>query len=308
MSRQGANASQSMEIIPKKSGQYKYNGELSYNDEETAILNENLEYGSGARSNFYDEPLTHTNNRPFFLKLCMICWSDRKNKLSRDELYSYNKLREEANTTFDTKCEDYDDLFRELYELLTNETLENIQNERWKDFGFQNSNPRSDIRGGGLLALKHLISFTEKYLARIKFMVVKENDFFLAISSISVSYFLMKYYHLPKFLLLKEDRKDICSRKALKSFCVMLEQDSKTLDKIHSMLLNDLYDTWQEIRRKVPGVTILDFGMAQDTVKRKYKDLTKSRSFTDFEELKEAYLKMKVKLPTQRPSLLGIKK
>lgn len=297
-----------IEAPNSKPGPKRYVEDFAEFDDETAILNETSGIGLNKKNRFYDEPVTHTNNMPFFIKICMVCWSDRKNKLSKDELYRYNKLRELANTTFDAKSEEYDDLFRELFSTLANDTLTEIPNERWKDFGFQNPNPRSDFRGGGLLALKQLMNFAEKYLARIKFMVVKENDFFLAISSISITYFLMKYYHLPQHLVLEQDQKDLCSRKALKSFCAMLEQDSQALDKIHCLLLNDLYDTWQEIRRKVPGVNLLDFGMAQETVKRKYKDLTKGRSFYDFEDLKQAYLKMQVKLPTQRPSMIGFKK
>ena len=38
-----------------------------------------------------------------------------------------------------------------------------LKYEGWKDYGFQNENPRTDFRGSGILGLKQLIYFTSKY-------------------------------------------------------------------------------------------------------------------------------------------------
>jgi len=181
--------------------------------------------------------------------------------------------------------------------------LQEIPNEKWKEFGFQNSNPRSDFRAGGVLALRQLTSFAKNHGKRIKFMISPSNEFFLAISSIYITHFLETYYHVCSQETPLKGRKELCSRIALKSFCRILNRDIEAWDMIHHMLLNDLYDTWQRIRKNVPGVTLLDFGMAQDLIKKKLRKATKNYSFTSFDQLREVYEKTIIPEPTKRPSL-----
>jgi hypothetical protein len=45
--------------------------------------------------------------------------------------------------------------------------MKETKNEEWKFFGFQNANPFSDFRGGGLLSLKHLIFYAQSNTKRI---------------------------------------------------------------------------------------------------------------------------------------------
>jgi len=272
-------------------------------DEETTMLTEGIYTKSRSKQSFFEEPITHVQNQPFLLKIFLACWSDKKNRLTSNELWSFSKLREDANVTFDPHSDDFNNLLRELYTLLTNETLLEVSNEKWKAFGFQNSNPRSDFRAGGLLAILQLISYAKSYNNRVKFMVAAANEFLLAISSINITHFLVKYYHLSNQKQFPKYHKEYCSRNALKTFCRLLDQDSEILEQIHHLLLNDLYDTWQKIRKEVPGVTLLDFGMAQEAVKRKFKNITQNRSYNNFDSLSKAYSAAYVKLPRKRPSL-----
>jgi len=272
-------------------------------DEETTILTEGLYSNSRSKFTFYyEEPHTHIKNKPFLLWIFVGCWNDKKNRLTSDELWSFCQLREDASINFDANSDDFNNLLRELYRLLTNNTITEIFNEKWKDFGFQNSNPRSDFRAGGLLALLQLTSFAKSYNKRIKFMIASANEFLLAISSIYITHFLVNYYHLSNLKLSKKNYKDYCSRTALKSFCKLLEQDSGILNQIHHLLLNDLYDTWQSIRRQVQGITLLDFGMAQEIVKKKFIKITQTRSYSNFDSMSKTYLKTEIKLPRKKPN------
>lgn len=283
--------------------QLDYEYKCIESDEETAILGERVYSSSQSRINFYEEPITHIRNQSFLRRIIFGCWSDKKYRLTRSELWSFCKLREDANVTFDPRCDDFNNLLGELYKLLTNDSLTDISNEKWKVFGFQNTNPRSDFRAGGLLSLLNLISFAKSYNNRIKFMAATSNEFLLAISSINITHFLVKYYHLSNIKQSPKLPHELCSRNALKSFCKILEEDSEVLERIHHMLLNDLYDVWQNIRKNVPGVTLLDFSMAQDVVKRKFKKITQTRSYDDFDSLSQAYLKACISIPGKRPSL-----
>lgn len=46
-------------------------------------------------------------------------------------------------------------ILAELWEILTNSEMdkEDFKNEEWVKYGFQNKNPCSDFRGGGVLSL-----------------------------------------------------------------------------------------------------------------------------------------------------------
>lgn len=271
-------------------------------DEETCILSEGIYTNSRTKLSYCEEPITHVQNQSFLHKIFLGCWNDKKNRLTSNELWNFSKLRDDANITFDPRSDDFNNLLRELYTVLTNDTLSEISSERWKEFGFQNPNPRSDFRAGGLLALLQFLSFAKSYNNRIKFMTASVNEFPLAISSINITHFLVKYFHLSNQRFIKKSSKEYCSRNALKSFCQLLEQDSAILEQIHHLLLNDLYDTWQRIRKEVRGVTLLDFGMAQDIVKRKFIKITKNRSYSNFDNLSKAFSSFTIKLPRKKPS------
>lgn len=63
---------------------------------------------------------------------------------------------------------DHNNTFLELKSLLIpiNQEIkvnqDDIIDNFWKSYGFQNKNPRSDFRGGGFYALKNLLYFTKK--------------------------------------------------------------------------------------------------------------------------------------------------
>lgn len=254
----------------------------------------------------YKQPETHVRNQSFIATCCSSCCGNRfKTDLTYEELISFYKLKELANTTFNVNCTEYDHLFRQLWQAFTEETTPgDIISERWKEFGFQNQNPKSDFRAAGLLSLRQLIRFVSKNRSRTLRMCDPKYDFCFAISSINITYFLMKYYHLANGLTYKKDKNSLCSRIALKNMCQMLEHDEETFDKIHAMLLNDLFEIWIELKKRVKGITLLDFSMATDTVKRRFTRTTSYCFYTDFDHLRRQYNQKEVDFPTQRPSMM----
>lgn len=250
----------------------------------------------------YREPITHIKNKTLMEILFGSCFGDLRTSLTIEELIPFYDLKNDANTYFDNKCKDYDDMFRELYQELTLQTIEEVQNDTWKTFGFQNANPRSDIRGGGLLSLKQLIYFVKSNKSRTTEMAADNSNFLFAVSSINVTYYLITYYHLSNHLIYSKDKKEICSRVALKSFCSLLRVDNNTLNKIHSLLLNDLYNIWKSLKEKLPKLTLLDFNMAVNIMKAKFVKTTKKHMFDDFEAMSRYYLKLETILPEKRKS------
>ena len=78
----------------------------------------------------YREPETHLKNRSFFNKYFGSCFGDIRTVITYDELIQFYKLKQDANTTFDPKSTEYDELFRDIWKALTDEHIEEIQNER----------------------------------------------------------------------------------------------------------------------------------------------------------------------------------
>jgi hypothetical protein len=278
-------------------------GTKTINLEEETLLNR----PSRTKYNIDREPITHLKNRNFFEKFFGSCFGDARLQLTYDELIGYYTLKEWANTFIDGKSTEYDDLFRKLYFNITKQTLGEIVNDNWKNYGFQNANLRTDFRAGCLLSLRHLIYFTANHADRIFAMAEPSNEFLFGICSINVSFFLAKYYHMPDSLVFDKDKKEICSRIAMKSFCQILEEDENVHFKIHSMLLIDLFTIWIQIRNTIKGINILDFGMALETLKKKYVNVTRTELFDDFATLSSGYNASTIELPTRRNSLMNSK-
>ena len=70
---------------------------------------------------------------------------------------------------------------------------------KWTEFGFQSKNPRTDFRGGGLLSLLCLVYFAKEHTDQFQIMkqsYIEKEDFFLAISSINLTSFMMSYLYM----------------------------------------------------------------------------------------------------------------
>ena len=67
------------------------------------------------------------------------------------------------------------------------------------EYGFGGSDPRTDIRGGGLLSILNLVYVARYYpehLEKMRVVSTDSSDFLLAIVSINVSSRLMSYFHM----------------------------------------------------------------------------------------------------------------
>ena len=110
-------------------------------------------------------------------------------------------------------------LIQKLFYSLTNKYLEGkVENSEWQKFGFQGNNPITDIRGGGVMAIKQMIYFSDHNYDLVIEMTQGHSDFYFGVSSIIVSFFIKEFFHLAEYLSYPKDREKICSRKALKNF------------------------------------------------------------------------------------------
>ena len=236
------------------------------------------------------EPLTHLKNKTFTEKYFNSCIDEAKTRLSPEELRNFYTLRFDCNIPFSKENDQHNKMLSSLWFAAFNSPMDSeIPNKRWKEIGFQNIDPRTDFRGGGLTSLKVFTHYAENYPHMVKKMTDPNDDFVLAISSIYVTYYLIKYFHLADFLVYEKDRKDLCSRKALKNFCRFLKKDPEVLYKFHDILLTDLYVVWTDLKKIKQNVTILDFGFCQAEMKAKLQRCMAGVTYKSFEEFQAKY-------------------
>ena len=181
-------------------------------------------------------------------------------------------------------------IWREVFPNEEPPSDQRLSHENWKAMGFQNTSPDSDFRGGGLMALKNLRDFVEnnKNLALEMIRQQEKNEFLLAVSSINASFFLRKYFLMAEPADYKVGKETaVCSKGVFKSFCGFLKEDSEVLDKIHDLLLKDVYFTWKKKKEQDPSMNIMAFnavfGEAQVLFHRKLNKLQK-KGFELFEK------------------------
>eukprot|EP01015_Nassula_variabilis_P013681 TRINITY_DN21269_c0_g1_i1.p1 TRINITY_DN21269_c0_g1~~TRINITY_DN21269_c0_g1_i1.p1 ORF type:complete len:297 (+),score=37.64 TRINITY_DN21269_c0_g1_i1:2-892(+) len=235
-----------------------------------------------------EEPLTHTQNISLIEKCCCMYSRD---ELTYTELKSYQPIRNKSNILFDFESNDHNNKVRELWLLLEGSQLqEDLKSERWKDYGFQNADPRTDFRGGGLLSLDQIFAFCRNNLNMVKEIIEERHQFLFAITSINITFFLMKYFHMPNFLEFHKDKDQFCSRKALKNFCRCLQKNQDSFDILHEILLKDIFATWIEIKKQNPSVTIMEFDTkAIQSVKKKFNTIMNQRQYDKIEQITMFY-------------------
>ena len=104
--------------------------------------------------------------------------------------------------TFDEQNQGHETVLSELWQLVFSEEERSqcqdmMKGECWRTIGFQNVNPRTDFRAGGLFALLNLYYFAR--YSRHAFDRIRAesgDDFFMAISSINLTSRLMSYLHM----------------------------------------------------------------------------------------------------------------
>lgn len=75
----------------------------------------------------------------------------------RDILFALSRIK------LDTSIAEHEILLKSIYKKLTKEPNCRLIGNHWVDIGFQGSDPKTDIRGAGVLGLIHVLFFIETY-------------------------------------------------------------------------------------------------------------------------------------------------
>jgi len=138
---------------------------------------------------------------------------------------------------------------------------------RWKLLGFQNDDPRTDLRTGRL-ALECLVYLAERYpdaaLRMVREAQADGVDYPFAVASINVT------HHLARFLGLACDGESCAApRRVLKRFAKLLVAAAASASggaavvdpfaELHVAAMQRLHMAWSARKAKDPGITVMDF-------------------------------------------------
>jgi len=115
----------------------------------------------------------------------------RWNEFQKIEL---RRLHKSSNSSFEPDESEEDlNLLRFIWKAMSPSRSFERKSERWKSMGWQGVDPKTDVRGGGRLAVEcyeHFVTFytagAEKILREIKSMEVKNNERFYPLSTTAV--------------------------------------------------------------------------------------------------------------------------
>mmetsp|Transcript_45421 Transcript_45421/g.52262 ORF Transcript_45421/g.52262 Transcript_45421/m.52262 type:complete len:208 (+) Transcript_45421:224-847(+) len=102
---------------------------------------------------------------PTCLESCCFCVYKRY-ELNQGQVYVLNEARDECSILFNKEDEAHRFYVIKLWEkVFPGQELDpvTLKSDQWKTIGFQNVDPSTDFRGGGLMAARNLLYFTQNY-------------------------------------------------------------------------------------------------------------------------------------------------
>lgn len=122
-------------------------------------------------------------------------------------LRTFDILQQRCEVQFDDDCSEHMSLLHNLWKSSFPTAPFQLPSERWAEIGFQGRDPRSDLRGCGVVGLRHLCQTLDAHRASIDatFVGIPQSDvsaFPLSIASINCTAMLLSYLQLaPKLAM-----------------------------------------------------------------------------------------------------------
>ena len=129
--------------------------------------------------------------------LCCCCCNNNKYELIKlidlNELESYYDLKELINKKYNPSLKHHENSLKFLFLIsLKTDLTKDLNSEKWKTIGFNNSNPRNDLVNfeGGYFIILFLTYFIKQYEEIFnEILLYQENFFFIKICKLIVFYF-----------------------------------------------------------------------------------------------------------------------
>ena len=172
--------------------------------------------------------------------LCCCC--DSAYDLTIKEYNLFEKLKKETIILYDETNNEHEKSLNELFEhgteLFKNENIN--EDEIWRRLGFQNNNPRTDFRAGGIYSVFFMNYFMRNFNSEV-IEILKLKYFSFAVVCIRITFLVRLFLFLSKKSEIKKqqisNKISGCSRKQLKTFSKLLCNDNIIFLDILSYIL-----------------------------------------------------------------------
>eukprot|EP00193_Tetraselmis_chui_P013815 CAMPEP_0177773060 /NCGR_PEP_ID=MMETSP0491_2-20121128/12613_1 /TAXON_ID=63592 /ORGANISM="Tetraselmis chuii, Strain PLY429" /LENGTH=296 /DNA_ID=CAMNT_0019291029 /DNA_START=113 /DNA_END=1003 /DNA_ORIENTATION=- len=173
-------------------------------------------------------------------------------------------LRKRIAKPFDITCKEHQDGLLHLWKLgYPGEKLTGLKSAQWKEMGWQGSDPSTDFRGAGYLALENLIYFAETYPSTFHDLMRKVNgdrsewEYPFCVAGVNLTFSLIDILdlHAP-------DR--LPNSDAGKQFLLANDEYGIAFQEIYCVGMELLDVAWLEMR-----ASYMDFSAVMKSVKEK---------------------------------------
>ncbi|KAJ3669005.1 hypothetical protein LUZ60_010955 [Juncus effusus] len=171
---------------------------------------------------------------------------------NRDEKYSISltplqeerlqKLRHRLEIPFDTSSIEHQDALKQLWKLAyPNREIPALKSDKWKEMGWQGSDPSTDFRGGGFISLENLIYFAKTYPDSFQRLLHKKDgerskwEYPFAAAGINISFMLAQMLDFQS----GKPRTEVGIR-----FLDLLGEDEMAFDRLYCVVFQILDSEW----------------------------------------------------------------
>ncbi|KAM3134580.1 hypothetical protein pb186bvf_013394 [Paramecium bursaria] len=257
--------------------------QLQMNQNDQIALNINKQ----KRDCPWREPVIHKENKPLNEILFSQCY-DQTYDLTQMEIRQWWELRAELFPLYDANDLNCVKRVKGLWYLLTETECQQIKNPKWTEFGFQQQDPTTDlevVEFNRWMILLDLYKKIDKLYPRcaIPHMIL----LCCLVDKYNISF--EEIFPFIRQLRPQGQNQEVANRVGLKGFCHLLVKEEYFWQRLHKMLLVDLFTIWVNQRKTNPKTTILDFGIAQNTLKARVSRTFSARLFGCFEDLENYY-------------------
>ncbi|KAF8821188.1 ELMO/CED-12 family protein [Cardiosporidium cionae] len=187
--------------------------------------------------------------------------------LSKSEREVLRNMKKRANIPFEALNPQHEALLKQYWQLaFPHEPMVEDISPLWKRLGFQNSNPRSDFRGGGILSLQNMLYFAEHYPEHFQKVLIDVSspvEFPISAALVNLTQMLVLYFKLNNTTSINPSLGgERANQRSLKVFA-RLSMDSKVdvFDELFSLSAILLHRQWKE-SSLITGNALLNFSYA----------------------------------------------
>jgi len=168
--------------------------------------------------------------------------------------YCLAQLTQEASAKY--QADKHEQLLVDLWSMIYPTDLYERTSSRWSILGFQSDDPARDLRGAGLMSLRHLHQFISA--VGTSFLREQASGFSLALASFTCTAMLCRYLGLNKMLIFPGCADHSASAQLQRRFLELhASSGHDVLQRLHVRLLLHMSRQWTAMQ--TPETTVMDF-------------------------------------------------